>query len=74
MLTILTRIGMNNKYIFLGDKAQCDVEKIRKNPEKEMGLIDAINKLKDLPEVGIIEFTDDEIVRNPVISKILSIW
>jgi phosphate starvation-inducible protein PhoH len=34
----------------------------------------AYEKLSGLEEVGSIEFTDDDVVRNPIISKILKLW
>lgn len=67
MLTILTRIGENCKLIISGDLLQIDVFK---NIE-DSGLYHAINKLTDIDEIGIYQFTDDDIVRNTVITKIL---
>lgn len=67
MLTILTRIGENCKLIISGDLLQIDVFK---NIE-DSGLYHAINKLTDIDEIGIYQFTDDDIVRNSVITKIL---
>jgi len=71
--TILTRIGNNSKYIFMSDTEQCDNDKIKKNKDL-IGVKYAMKKLKDVEEVGIIEFGNDEIVRNPVIGKILNVW
>ena len=70
MKTILTRIGENSKYIFLGDIEQCDNKELKKSKE-EIGLKYCINHFKDLSEIGTIEFTNNDIVRNPIISKIL---
>ena len=33
-----------------------------------------LGELKDLDEVGVTEFTRDDIVRNPLITKILDVW
>lgn len=66
--TLLTRIGENSKFILSGDLEQSD--KFR-NP-RQSGLYDAIHRHTNIPEIGFIEFTEDEIVRHPIISKILA--
>lgn len=66
--TILTRIGENSKFIISGDLQQQD--RLLKNGERN-GLKFSIDELKDIPEIGIFEFDESDIVRNPVISKIL---
>lgn len=71
--TILTRIGENSKYIFDGDLEQIDNKELRRNVEN-CGLKYSIDKLKDIYGVGVIEFTNDEIVRNPIITQILNKW
>ena len=71
--TILTRIGDNCKYIFDGDLGQIDNKELRKNKDN-CGLKYAIDKLKDIYGVGVVEFTREEIVRNPIITQILDRW
>ena len=71
--TLLTRIGDNSKYIFDGDLDQIDNKDIKKGAS-DCGLKYAIDKLSDLEDVGSMQFTKDEIVRNPIISKILDRW
>ena len=73
VLLILTRIGRNSKMIFLGDKKQLDRRDIKKSGEK-CGLEHAFDVLQDLEEVGFVHFTEEDIVRNPIISKILKKW
>jgi phosphate starvation-inducible protein PhoH len=34
-------------------------------------LYDAIHKFKGVPDVGVFEFGDEDVVRNPLITKIL---
>ena len=67
MKTLLTRIGFSTKFIISGDLDQSD----RYTNFKQSGLYDAINKHGSLEEIGTIEFNESEIVRNPLISKIL---
>lgn len=65
--TIMTRIGDNSKYIFLGDTEQIDRRK-----KVESCLSTVINIFKDSDIIGTLEFTDEDCVRNPVIPIILS--
>ena len=65
--TLLTRIGFNSKFILSGDLNQIDRFK---NP-KESGLKYAYENLQGIPGIGFIEFSKDDIVRNPIISPIL---
>ena len=67
MKTILTRIGENSKFIISGDMEQSD----RYTDMKQSGLYFAMNKLKDIPEIGLFEFQQADIVRNPLVGKIL---
>jgi len=73
MKTILTRIGENSKYIFLGDTEQIDNEKIKKSKE-ECGLTYCMKKFKNMDNIGVCEFHNDDIVRNPLISIFLNHW
>ena len=69
MKTLLTRIGNNSKFIISGDLDQSDRFK---NP-KHSGLYDALQKHRNIPAIGFIEFDDTEenFVRNPIIKRIL---
>lgn len=65
MKTLLTRIGFNSKFIISGDLEQTD-RKVKVN-----GLEDAVNKTEQIDEIGLVEFTTKDMVRNPLITKIL---
>jgi phosphate starvation-inducible PhoH-like protein len=67
MKLLLTRIGFNSKFFISGDLEQTD----RYKDKRQSGLWDAIEKFKELPDVGVFEFDNKDIVRNPLISKIL---
>jgi phosphate starvation-inducible protein PhoH len=67
MKTLLTRIGEGSKFIISGDLEQSD----KYDDIKKSGLFDAIQKHKNIPEIGFIEFSEGEIVRHPIIGKIL---
>lgn len=64
--TIVTRIGSNSKYIFLGD-----VEQIDRKYKKESCLEEVLNIFKNSDIIGTVEFADEDCVRNPIIPKIL---
>lgn len=72
-LLILTRIGRNSKLVILGDNRQMDRKDMKKSKEK-CGLDHAFDVLQGLDEVGFVTFTDEDIVRNPIISKIIKLW
>jgi len=67
MKLLLTRIGFNSKFFISGDLEQSDKFKDR----TKTGLYDAKVRLGGLPNVGIFEFDDRDIVRNPIITEIL---
>ena len=65
----LTRIGENSKLVVNGDPSQVDL--INK---KESGLIKSKNILKDLQEIKVIEFDHNDVVRHPLVSKIIKAY
>ena len=73
MLLLLTRIGENSKIVITGDLEQLDRKDIKKN-KMECGLEFALRKLKDMDEVSYVEFNNEDIVRNPLITKIINEW
>lgn len=64
---LLTRIGFNSKFFLSGDLEQSDKFK----DKTKSGLYDAKQKLSDVKGIGIFEFGSEDIVRNPIIGKIL---
>jgi phosphate starvation-inducible PhoH-like protein len=68
MKLLLTRIGFNSKFFISGDVEQSD----RYKNKTHSGLWDAIEKFRNDEYVSTFEFKDkNDIVRNPLISKIL---
>jgi len=65
--TIMTRIGENSKYIFLGDTEQID-----RRHKTESCLATVLEIFSDSDLIGTIQFSDEDCVRNPIIPKILS--
>ena len=62
----LTRIGENSKLVVNGDPTQIDL--INKT---QSGLIKSKNLLKDIDEIKILEFDHNDVVRHPLVSKII---
>jgi phosphate starvation-inducible PhoH-like protein len=67
MKLLLTRIGFNSKFFISGDLEQSDKFK----DKTKTGLYDAKARLGDLKNVGVFEFGNEDIVRNPIITQIL---
>ena len=65
----LTRIGENSKLVVNGDPSQVDL--IHKS---QSGLLKSINILKNLSEIKIIKFDHRDVVRHPLVSKIISAY
>ena len=62
----LTRIGENSKLVVNGDPSQIDL--INKS---QSGLIKSKNILNNIKEIKTIEFDHNDVVRHPLVSKII---
>lgn len=67
MILLLSRLGTDTKMIISGDIDQID----RFRRSEDSGLIDAFKTYKDIEGVGMFSFSKDDIVRHPLISKLL---
>ena len=67
MKMFLTRLGENSKMIINGDLSQVDLPSGTKS-----GLRESINILKGVEDIGFIEFSENDVVRNPLVSKIVT--
>ena len=65
----LTRLGENSKIIITGDESQIDLY----NNDKS-GLMKTRKILSKIDEISVMEFQNTDIVRNPIVSKILEIF
>jgi phosphate starvation-inducible PhoH-like protein len=62
----LTRMGSNAKFIVTGDASQVDL------PRKEdSGLLKGISMLEGIKGIATIRFTNEDIVRHPLVTKIV---
>ena len=66
MKMFLTRLGENSKMIINGDLSQVDLPSGTKS-----GLRESIKILDNIDDIGFIEFTNKDVVRNPLVSKIV---
>ena len=64
MKMLLSRIGKWSKMVIDGDEKQSDIKGMS-------GLADAVRRLQGLRNIGTIEFTREDIVRNDIIRYIL---
>ena len=66
MKMFLTRMGTNAKFIVTGDATQVDLPR-----REDSGLLRTIKMLEDIKGVTVVRFTDSDIVRHPLVSKIV---
>lgn len=73
MKTLLTRISYNAKFVIMGDTDQIDNPKLKKETS---GLNYIIEKVRNNPDerMGIVEFGEEDVVRNPIINTILNLF
>ena len=62
----LTRMGPNAKFIVTGDASQVDLPR-----KSDSGFIRGINLLKAIKGVSVIRFSSEDIVRHPLVGKIV---
>ncbi|MCR5560909.1 MAG: PhoH family protein [Bacteroidales bacterium] len=62
----LTRMGSNAKFIVTGDATQVDLPR-----REDSGLLRAIKLLEDIKGVSVVRFTGADIVRHPLVTKIV---
>ncbi len=65
MKMFLTRLGNNSHMVITGDVTQIDLN------GQASGLIDATRILKDIPEIKILHLSADDVVRHPLVQKII---
>lgn len=65
----LTRLGFNSKMIITGDVTQIDLPN-----SKQSGLKKAIEIVKDIEEIAVVEMHKNDVVRHPVVQKIIEAY
>ena len=69
MKMFLTRMGMNSRMIVTGDLTQVDLPKTTQS-----GLLQAMRILKGVEGIGVIEYGKKDIVRHPLVQKIVDAY
>jgi len=69
MKMFLTRIGFGSKTVVTGDITQVDIPR----PQRS-GLRDAVDLLRDMPGVSFTFFTAADVVRHPLVQRIVSAY
>ena len=65
----LTRMGWNTKMIITGDMTQIDLPKSQKS-----GLVEALQILKDVEGIGVVELNRKDIVRHKLVTRIVNAY
>ena len=66
MKMFLTRLGYNSKMVITGDESQIDLK-----PSIKSGIVVASDILKDIEDITCIKFDSKDVVRHPLVSKII---
>ncbi len=69
MKMFLTRLGQGSRAIVTGDVTQCDLPRGTKS-----GLAEAARILKSVPEIGIVHLSRRDVVRHPLVERIISAY
>ena len=69
MKMFLTRLGFNSKVVVTGDVTQTDLP-----VGKRSGLAEALEVLRDIPEIGIVRLTSKDVVRHELVQRIVDAY
>jgi len=69
MFMFLTRLGLNSKTVITGDETQIDLP-----AHKHSGLVEAHRALRDTEGIAIVEFTRRDVVRHPLVQRIIAAY
>jgi phosphate starvation-inducible PhoH-like protein len=69
MFMFLTRLGFNSRAVITGDVTQIDLP-----PNKYSGLLEAQRALRDIEGIAIVEFTKRDVVRHPLVQRIIAAY
>ncbi len=69
MKMFLTRMGENSRMVVTGDLSQTDLPK-----DVKSGLGDAVRKVEGIEGIGVVRFTDTDVVRHPLAARIIQAY
>ena len=70
MKMFLTRFGQNSRMVVCGDPKQVDIP----GGDRASGLIDAVEKLEGIEGIGVTRFTRADVVRHPIVGRIVEAY
>ena len=70
MKMFLTRFGQNSRMVIAGDPRQVDIP----GGDRMSGLADAVDKLEGVEGFGTIRFTSADVVRHPIVGRIVDAY
>jgi phosphate starvation-inducible protein PhoH and related proteins len=69
MFMFLTRLGFSSRAVITGDETQIDLPQ-----HKRSGLVEAHRALKGVEGIAIVEFTRRDVVRHPLVQRIIAAY
>ena len=66
MKMFLTRLGFDSRAVITGDVTQIDLPN-----DKTSGLVEALNVLRGVEGIGVMHFTEEDVVRHPLVQQIV---
>lgn len=69
MKMFLTRLGEGSRMVITGDPSQVDLPR-----GETSGLLEAVDILRDVPDIGVIHFTGKDVVRSNLVAKIVNAY
>jgi phosphate starvation-inducible PhoH-like protein len=69
MKMFLTRMGEGTRMAITGDPTQVDLP-----PGQRSGLVEAIGVLREVPGIGFAEFDERDVVRHPLVGRIVAAY
>lgn len=69
MKMFLTRMGNGSKFVITGDVTQIDLPK-----NQTSGLMNAVNLVKEIPEIAVVQLDKSDVIRHPIVSKVINAY
>jgi phosphate starvation-inducible PhoH-like protein len=69
MFMFLTRLGASSKAVITGDETQIDLP-----AHKKSGLLEAHRVLKQVEGIAVVEFSKRDVVRHPLVQRIIAAY
>ncbi len=74
MKMFLTRLGEHSKMVVTGDPTQIDLPQTAGERRPRSGLVEAVGLLEGVKGVAFTRFTDKDVVRHPLVSRIVKAY